>query len=179
MTGANSGSGRAGREPAGYSAAELLDERDVELLGILRECHEKLDPMPDSVVQRSLFALAVEDIDAEVLRLAEQYGPAGAGVRGGEGEEARVVTFDSDSLTIMIRISQQADTVRIDGWLAPPQVCRVEVRSGERTLDADVDAEGRFVLEEIPRGLAQLVVRLGEALTGGGGPSILTPAIVL
>lgn len=179
MTGANSGSGAGGTDQSRGSAAELLDERDDELLRLLRECHEQLDPMPDSVVQRSVFALAVEDIDAEVLRLAEQYRPEAAGVRGDQGEEARVVTFDSDSLTIMIRISQQTDTVRIDGWLAPPQVCRVEVRSGERTLDAAVDAEGRFVLEAIPRGLAQLVVRLGEALTGGGGPSILTPAIVL
>ena len=172
-------SGPSGADPILASATEPLDEHDEELLRILRECHEQLDPMPDSLVQRSLFALAVEDIDAEVLRLAEQYRPAGAGARGGEGEEARVVTFDSESLTIMIRISQQTSTVRIDGWLAPPQVCRVELRSGERTLGAQVDAEGRFVLDAIPRGLAQLVVRLGEALTGGCGPSILTPAIVL
>ena len=179
MTGGNSGSGAGRNIPLRASAAELLDERDEELLRILRECHEELDPMPDSVVQRSLFALAVEDIDAEVLRLAEQYRPEPAGVRGGEGEEARVVTFDSDSLTIMIRISQLGGAVRIDGWLAPPQACRVELRSGEHTIAAAVDDEGRFVLDAIPRGLAQLVVRLGEALTGGAGPSILTPAIVL
>lgn len=172
-------SGAGGADPVLASAGEPLDERDEELLRILRECLDELDPMPESLVQRSLFALAVEDIDAEVLRLAEQYRPAGAGTRGAQGEEARVVTFDSDSLTIMIRISQQLDSVRIDGWLAPPQVCRVELRSGERTLGAAVDAEGRFVLDAIPRGLAQLVVRLGEALTGGCGPSILTPAIVL
>ena len=158
-------------------AAELLDELDDELLRTLRECHELLDPMPDSVVQRSLFALAVEDIDAEVFRLAEQHRLEPVGARG--GEEARVVTFDSDSLTIMIRISQQASSVRIDGWLAPPQACRVELRTGDRMLDAAVDDEGRFVLDAIPRGLAQLVVRLGEALTGSPEQSILTPAIVL
>jgi len=168
-------------ESAGL-AAGLLDEADEELLRTLRECHERLDPMPDSVVQRSLFALAVEDVDAEVFRLAEQYRAEPAGARGGtgtEGEEARVVTFDSDSLTIMIRISQLTGTVRIDGWLAPPQACRVELRTGADVMGAAVDEDGRFVLDAIPRGLAQLVVRLGEALTGGGGPSILTPAIVL
>ncbi len=166
-------------DPPGGPAAELLDERDEELLHTLRECHEQLDPMPDSVLQRSLFALAVQDIDAEVFRLAEQYRPepAGAGARG--GEEARVVTFDSDSLTIMIRISQQGGSVRIDGWLAPPQACRVELRTGEQVMAAAVDAEGRFVLDAIPRGLAQLVVRLGEALTTSPEQSILTPAIVL
>lgn len=178
-----------GTDPVGAAWAEgLIDERDEELLRTLRECHELLDPMPDSVVQRSLFALAVEDIDAEVFRLAEQYRLEPAGTRGGAadgddaqgaGEEARVITFDSDSLTIMIRISLLGGGVRIDGWLAPARECRVELRCGERLMDADVDAEGRFVLDAVPRGLAQLVVRLGESLTGGGRQSILTPAIVL
>lgn len=175
-------------DPLAAAADELIDEHDEELLRLLRECHEQLDPMPDSVLQRSLFALAVQDIDAEVFQLAEQYRLEPSGARGGEGtgdvagegEEARVVTFDSDSLTIMIRISQLAAGVRIDGWLAPPQACLVELRSGERIVNADADDEGRFVLDAIPRGLAQLVVRLGgKTLTGGGGQSILTPAIVL
>jgi hypothetical protein len=172
-----------GHDPLGAAAGELLDERDEELLRILRESHEQLDPMPDGVVERSLFALAVDDIDAAVFQLAEQYRLEPSGARGGEGEgdgeEARGVTFDSDSLTIMIRISLLAGGVRIDGWLAPPQACRVELRSGDRLVRADADAEGRFVLDAIPRGLAQLVVRLSETLTGDRGQSILTPAIVL
>jgi hypothetical protein len=159
---------------AGASGA--LDERDEEVLGLLRECHEALDPMPESVVQRSLFAIALQDLDAEVFRLAEQDALAAVGVRG---EEARVVTFDSDSLTVMIRISQQSSTVRIDGWLAPPESCRVELRTGERVISTGADEEGRFVLDEIPRGLAQLVVRRGGPLTTGAEHSILTPAIVL
>jgi hypothetical protein len=157
------------------SAVGALDERDEELLDLLRECHEALDPMPHSVVERSLFALALQDLDAEFFRLAEQHSQEMAGVRG---EEARVVTFDSDSLTVMIRISQHTDTVRIDGWLAPPQSCRVELRTGKRVLTTGADEEGRFVLEQIPRGLAQLVVRRGP-MTAGVEHSILTPAIVL
>ena len=74
MSGIGGADGRGapgGPDPLRAAARGLLDERDEELLGLLRECHEQLDPMPDSVVQRSLFALAVEDIDAEVLRLVE------------------------------------------------------------------------------------------------------------
>jgi hypothetical protein len=157
-------------------ASGAIDEHDEELLELLRGCHETLDPMPDSVVQRSLFAIALRDIDAEVFRLAEQHALEAAGVRG---EEARVITFDSDSLTVMIRVSQQSSTVRIDGWLAPPQQCRVELRTGERVISTGADEEGRFVLDAIPRGLAQLVVRRGGPLTTGAEQSILTPAIVL
>jgi hypothetical protein len=157
-------------------AAGEIDERDEELLALLRECHQTLDPMPASVVERSLFALALQDIDAQVFHLAEQEALDPVGVRG---EEARVVTFDSDSLTVMIRISQRSGTVRIDGWLAPPQSCRVELRTGKRVLSTGADEEGRFVLDEIPRGLAQLVVRRCESMTAGAEHSILTPAIVL
>jgi len=181
-------------EPQGGAAAsadELLDERDRDVLDMLREYYERLDPMPGSLVERSLFAIAVQDIDTEAFQLAKQYRLESSGARGGSeggagdraaGEEARVVTFDSDSLTIMIRISQLGGFVRIDGWLAPPQACLVELRSGERTVGAEADAEGRFVFDAIPRGLAQLVVRLDgsdETLTGARGQSILTPAIVL
>jgi hypothetical protein len=192
------GTSGSGHEPPGAGGAnELLDARDDELLSALRECYETLDPMPGSLIERSLFALAIQDIDTEVFQLAEQYRLESSGARGGTnaedgvngdsdgegaGEEARVVTFDSDSLTIMIRISQHGGLVRIDGWLAPPQECRVELRIGERIVGADVDPEGRFVLDAIPRGLAQLVVRLGgneETLTGSRRQSILTPAIVL
>jgi hypothetical protein len=157
-------------------AADQLDARDEELLGLLRECHEAMDPMPGSLVERSLFALALQDLDAEVFRLAESYELEPAGARG---EEARVVTFDSDSLTVMIRIHPQDRVVRIDGWLAPPQPCRVELRTGGRVLSTGADEEGRFVLDQVPRGLAQLVVRRGEPMTGGSEQSILTPAIVL
>ncbi len=45
-------------------------------------------------------------------------------------EQSRTITFDSDSLTIMIRIDSNNDgTARVDGWLAPPQ------RRGDRDED--------------------------------------------
>ena len=45
-------------------------------------------------------------------------------------EQSRTITFDSDSLTIMIRIDSNKDgTVRIDGWLAPPQRREIEMQT--------------------------------------------------
>jgi len=165
-------------EPDSSPAAEPIDEQDEELLRLLRECHEQCDPMPDDMIQRSLFALAASELEAEVLRLAEQHAPrlAGSGVRG---EEARVITFDSDSLTVMIRVSRQGSAIRIDGWLAPPQDCRIELRTGQRVLTSDVDSEGRFAMDGIPHGLARLVVQLSEPSMGEAEKTFLTPAIVL
>ena len=45
-------------------------------------------------------------------------------------EQSRTITFDSDSLTIMIRIDANQDgTVRVDGWLAPPQRREIEMKT--------------------------------------------------
>lgn len=157
-----------------------LDERDAELLARLRECAETLDPMPPQLVDRTLFALALQELDAWPAGAAGRPGwlqplePAGA--RGGD---SALITFEADGLTVMIRISVQGRTARIDGWLAPPGPTRVELRTGEGALSAPADADGRFVLEQAPRGPAQLVVHAGATAAPDGGETVLTPAIVL
>ena len=69
--------------------------------------------------------------------------------RGGPEEESRTITFDSSSLTIMIRVDANADgTVRVDGWLAPPRRCRVEMLADGRHDRRDPD--GRFAFPASP-----------------------------
>jgi hypothetical protein len=147
--------------------SEPLDDLDRAILaGIGR-----LDPPPPDLDDRVLFALALDDLDAQVARLAaEQF--AGSGARA--GERTRTITFDADSRTVMITILERPDNlVRIDGWLAPGEALRVELRVPEpaaaRTVTAD--ATGRFVFDEVPHGLAQLLVH--------GTPSVVTPSLVL
>jgi hypothetical protein len=75
-------------------------------------------------------------------------------------EESRIVTFDSDRLTIMIRIESNPDgTARVDGWLAPPQAHRVEMSMTDESLTAIADELGRFVFYSVPRGTGRLIVR--------------------
>src|SRR2546429_267847 len=99
-------------------ADEPLDDADFGVLGDIRELFEAVDPMPADLPERIRFALALRDLEVEVARLAEEDQLTVA-ARG--KEQARTITFDSDSLTIMIRIDANQDgTVRVDGWLAPP-----------------------------------------------------------
>jgi hypothetical protein len=77
-------------------------------------------PMPADLPERIRFSLAMRDLEGEVARLAAAEQQHLVGARG--AERSRTATFDSDSLTIMIRIDSNRDgTVRIDGWLAPAQ----------------------------------------------------------
>jgi hypothetical protein len=162
-------------------ALGALDALDEELLDQLRECYAALDPMPPTLVERSLFAMALQDLDAGLVQIAEERDLAAVGARG---EEARVITFESETITVMIRVSTQDGAQRIDGWLVPPGVRRVDLRTAGGTVSTFTDEQGRFVLEHVQPGLAQLAVqrRCDDAKPPGGeaGETVLTtPAIML
>src|SRR5262245_50102978 len=117
--------------PPGTS--EPIDDIDIAILDGIAGLLDAVDPAPAGLVERVQFALALEDIDAEFTRLREQSELLTAAARG--DEESRTITFDSTSLTIMITISTGGDdTVRLDGWLAPPAAHRVELRTSAGRL---------------------------------------------
>jgi hypothetical protein len=155
--------------PAG--AGEPLDELDERILSGINELWASADPMPASLVDRIQFAVDLENVDVEVLRLTELETVAAA--RG--DELSRLITFDSDHLTIMVRVSANRDgTNRIDGWVTPAASHPIELRTGGGTLAGSSDAAGRFAFGTVPTGLAQFVVRpIGSAQT------VTTPAISL
>lgn len=161
------------------SADEPLDDADFALLDDIRELFEAADPMPADLPERLRFFLALRDLEIEVARLAEEEDLAAVAAARGE-EQSRTITFDSDSLTIMIRIDANQDgTVRVDGWLAPPQRREIEVKTTADPLSTASDEQGRFAFVRVPRGTAQLIVRPAEPGPGGAGRSVVTPALIL
>ena len=171
MTHPDSGDGRPADQP--------LDDLDLDLLAGIREMFEAIDPMPPDLPERIRVSLALRDgeMEFELARLADEELSA-AGARG--AEQSRTITFDSDSLTVMIRIDPNEDgTVRVDGWLAPPGRREVEIKTAGDPLLVRADAQGRFAFGQVPRGTAQLIVRPAGSEPGGGGASVVTPALIL
>jgi hypothetical protein len=163
--------------PLPPGAAEPIDEFDVALLDGMRDLFEAIDPMPADLVERVRFSLALENLDVEVFRRFEE--PALAGAARGH-EESRTITFDSESLTIMVSITPTGyDVVRLDGWLAPPGGHEVELRTARGPITTTADDQGRFAIDDVPHGLAQLVVRPIDHQPAGLGRSVVTPAIVV
>jgi hypothetical protein len=157
------GNGRSGTQPD-----------DGSLLLAVRDFFETVDPMPFDLPERIQFALALRDLEAEVTRMARTVDQTVQVARG--AEESRIVTFDSDRLTIMIRIESNPDgTARVDGWLAPPQAHRVEMSMADESITAVADDLGRFVFYSVPRGTGRLIVRSPQA----GANSVITPALSL
>ena len=159
------------------SADEPLDDVDFGLLDDIRELFQATDPMPADLPERILFSLALRDLEIEVARLAEEEQLTVA-ARG--AEQSRTITFDSDSLTIMIRIDPNQDgTVRVDGWLAPRQRREIEMRTAADALLVVSDEQGRFAFASVPPGTAQLVVHPADQGASGSGRSVVTPALIL
>lgn len=153
-----------------------LDDLDEEILAELRAAWTAADPPPADLDARVSFALALSGLDVEVARL-QQETYAGSGARA--VERTRTITFDCDSLSLMISVSGAGTGVRVDGWLAPPGRCRVELRTApagpdgqDVTYAVEADESGRFVVTGVPHGLAQLVVHTS-------GRTVVTPSIVL
>jgi hypothetical protein len=160
------------------SADEPLDEVDLELLDGIREVFQAADPMPADLPERIRFLLALRDLEIELARLAAEEHQPSLAARG--AEQSRTVTFDSNSLTIMIKIDENLDgTVRVDGWLAPPQRREVEMKTALDSLTAASDEQGRFAFARVPRGTAQLVVRPAESGPSRAGVSVVTPTLIL
>ena len=68
-----------------------------------------------------------------------------------------------------------ADRVRIDGWVAPGGGVVVELRIVDETRTTTADPDGRFVFDDVPRGLAQFTLRAPN----GARPPVVTPSIEL
>jgi hypothetical protein len=166
-------------KPPDDASDQQLDDFDFALLDGIRAIFEQVDPMPADLPERVRFALALRGLETEVARLVTEEDPRLVAARG--TEQSRTVTFDSASLSIIIRIEQNKNgSVRIDGWLAPPRRRDIELETSAETLSVSSDDQGRFAFGEVPRGAARLVVvGAAERDQSGRGPTVVTPALVL
>ena len=164
---------RSGRPSVAELAAQPLDEHDDAVLDQLAAAFTAADPVPAGLVDRLQFAITLDALHAEIAQLTRMDDLVGA--RTEAASEAQTVTFTSQSMTTMITISPAgADRVRIDGWAADAGGIGVELRTVQSRLQTQADEDGRFVFEDVPRGMAQFVLRPPAE---SGLPPVVTPAI--
>jgi hypothetical protein len=154
-------------------AAGQLDAEDSQLLRHVGDLYDSLDPVPSGLVERIQFGITLDALHAEIAEL--QYGGDLAGVRAEEATEAQTVTFTSASLTTMVTITPvSAARARIDGWLVPGGGVSIELRAVDGSHHTAADPDGRFVFDDVPRGLAQFVLRPPKGSTQS---AVVTPSI--
>lgn len=158
--------GASGR-PGALDAADDVTALESTILDLVQDVYAAGDPVPRDLLARIDFAMDLLGPQDEVALLQTDLIDA-VGVRGAEpvvrsAEHSRTVTFDSESMTIIIQASPSGETVRVDGWLAPPGVHRVRVRAGDGELETESDELGGFVLPQVPHGLVQVIVEVADA----------------
>ncbi|PZS34129.1 MAG: hypothetical protein DLM58_06380 [Pseudonocardiales bacterium] len=156
-------------------AAGQIDAHDVRALDRMAAMYDTVDPLPAGLIDRIQFGITLDGLHAEIAELQRLGDPAG--VRSSGATETQTVTFTSASLTTMVTITPTSpDRVRLDGWAAPGAGVLVELRIVGMQLHTTADEDGRFVFEDVPRGLAQLVLRRPGV---PAPPPVLTPSIEL
>lgn len=165
------GDGRA-RQRSDHEAAlatGTIDATDQAVLGTLRTALRHADPVPAGLVDRVTFAVALDEVWAEVAEITRMPA-ATAGVRGAATRQT--MTFSAGGTTVVVVVAPDgAGTVRLDGWVTPDTRSRVVVRMPGGQRETTVD-DGRFAFDGIPGGMVQLVV---DGPTGGG--PLITPTL--
>jgi len=149
------------------------DEFDFRTLRQMARLYDAIDPVPSGLVERIQFGITLDALHAEIAEL-QRSGDL-TGVRAEELTEARTVTFTSSSSSTMVTITpMSAERARIDGWVAPGGGVTVQARTSEGVTTTVADGDGRFVFDDLPRGLVQFTVRPPQ---GVPHPPVLTPPI--
>ena len=143
-------------------AGRPLDDVDVATLAQVRAMYAAADPVPEDLVERVRFSLALDEVFDEVARMTRV--PLDAmGVRGeaSTGTRTETLTFSADRLTAMVTITRVGPgQLRLDGWLAPPEAFRVHLRMrGGADHEAVADEQGRFSFDRVDEGFGQLSFR--------------------
>jgi hypothetical protein len=163
---------------------EPLDDVDAATLGELRAMYEDLDPVPDDLVERVKFSLALDEMFEEVAGMT-RVPMEELAVRGEStpGTRTETLTFSAERLTAMVTVSRTSPgRLRIDGWLAPSESCRVRLRiQGAASRDTVSDDDGRFSFEDLDEGFGQLSFhpRAGDAGSDEGENAVVTPLFQL
>lgn len=137
------------------SENEPLDDLDAEILAALKAAHGELDPMPAHLDDLVLLAVDGAAVDAELAQLVED-----ARAEARSGDRVRTLRFESELGSLFVSVVEvRAGVVRIDGWLAPPAPATVRLRTPDAPdVEVQANESGRFAVEEVRQGAAQLVV---------------------
>ncbi len=150
--------------PAGDHDEQPTDE---ELLASLARLWQVVDPMPDDLPERIVVHLALAGLTDELsdlLLIASGHELEGARAAESLGDTSRGTSmeFAGGGLSMLLRLTpQQADVVRLDGWVDPPGSRIIVVSQRDGTWHTRADEFGRFEFPELPPGNTRITLGTG------------------
>jgi len=138
----------------------MTDQADDILLDELRALAREHDPVPERVLAAARGSYTWRTIDAELAALVYDSAfdaEALASVRS--AETVRLLTFETDELSVELEVTAVDGGRRVQGQLVPPGPGFVELRHGGGTLELEADEVGRFAAEDVEAGPISLRCR--------------------
>lgn len=149
-----------------------MDELDDEILEQLHDVFDALDPAPADLTEEVVVAIALAALDAEIATLQDESELL---LRTSGATSTDAITFTSSAVQLMVSTSDDdADTIRIDGWVTGGGI-EVELMRGTDSTPVVADAHGRLVWRRVPRGQVRFLIHPAAS----GARPVLTPVIEL
>jgi hypothetical protein len=156
----------------------MTELSDDDILAGVRSYWEAHDPMPEGMVARLQTAAALAasdtDLDIELMLLVERTEEI-VGARG-TSTTAYTLRFAHDGVDLLLRISSDGASSRIDGWVVPPSPISVTAQRDTDIGWADdirleIGDTGRFELTKLTPGMLRLRLEPTD-----GSTTFMTPA---
>lgn len=151
----------------------MTDHDDAALFARLRTLWSDVDPVPATLIDRMVAAVAADGLNREyaLLTLVEEELVV---VRG--DTDALTLQFSDGTTSILLHVTTTASgRRRVDGWV-DAAAAEIVLTQGERSTSTTPADTGRFVFDEVPPGLTR--VRLTTA-AGGEARTLATPRFEL
>lgn len=143
------------------SHKDVIDEQDLANLAQVRALYAHADPVPVDLTERIKFAITVQALHAEVAELMDSAQLVTRGTAAEvEPTPTESITFGAASVSLMVTANESdlEGRVRIDGWVTTPGA-QVEAVTVEGSASVKTDANGRFVMDDLPHGPIHFVIR--------------------
>lgn len=130
-------------------------QEDAALFAQLRALWRDVDPMPATLIDRMIAAVAAEGLSEEYALLTLVDQPLGA-VRS--GTDALTLQFSDGTTSVLLHVSATDDGGRrLDGWVDAAALA-IRLTQGDREWTAEPGEHGRFAFDRLTPGLVRLTL---------------------
>jgi hypothetical protein len=125
---------------------------DDELMERLRDVADELDPVPEAVLRDARTALSSRLLDHELAVLLGDSAMAGTAVRGGG---PRLLSFRAGPVALELQLDEVGEQLSLRGQVTGA-AGEVQVETATDRRRVPIDAEGWFVVPDLPTGAVRL-----------------------
>lgn len=152
----------------------MSDQEDAEVFAQLRALWREVDPVPATLIDRMIAAVASDGLSQEYALLTLVESELGA-VRG--DADALTLQFSDGVTSILLHVTTTASgRRRVDGWV-DTATAEITLVQGEKSRATEPAETGRFSFDEVPPGLTR--VHLTTTGADGEPRTLSTPQFEL